>query len=148
MSSIDPYRRTLRSSNLGCARTSVPLGREFLRHYIPGAEVCFLAASASCVGVRESRRIKGRYVLQDGHVRSGKRFSDVVLRGGFPIDSHDPKGASLDSAEHLPSGYDIPLSAMLPAKVEGLIIAGLCISAEHAHGHGPGGRHSCSARRA
>ena len=63
-------------------------------------------------------------------MRSGKRFSDVVLRGGFPIDSHDPKGASLDSAEHLPSGYDIPLSAMLPAKVEGLIVAGLCISAE------------------
>lgn len=103
---------------------------EFFRRYIPGAAHCFLTASASCVGVRESRRIRGRTVLTDQDVRTGRRFLDVALRGGFPIDSHDPKGASLDSAEHLPGGYDIPLSALLPHKIDGLIVAGRCISAE------------------
>ncbi|VTU17813.1 FAD-dependent oxidoreductase [Variovorax sp. PBL-E5] len=103
---------------------------EFFRRYIPGAQNCFLSASASCVGVRESRRIKGRNILTDNDVRTGRRFEDAVLRGGFPIDSHDPKGASLDSAEHLASGYDIPLSVLVPADVDGLIVAGRCISAE------------------
>jgi len=103
---------------------------EFFRRYVPGAERCFLSASASCVGVRESRRIQGRTVLADDDVRQGRRFPDGVLRGGFPIDSHDPKGASLDSAEHVAGGYDIPLGALLPSGVDGLLVAGRCISAE------------------
>ncbi|VTU25043.1 anaerobic glycerol-3-phosphate dehydrogenase subunit B [Variovorax sp. PBS-H4] len=103
---------------------------EFFRRYIPGAQNSFLSASASCVGVRESRRVEGRAVLTDDDVRRGRRFADGVLRGGFPIDSHDPKGASLDSAEHVDSGYDIPLGAMLPRGVDGLLVAGRCISAE------------------
>lgn len=60
----------------------------------------------------------------------GRRFDDGVVRGGFPIDSYDPKGASLDSTEHLDSGYDIPLGALLPLGIDGLIVAGRCISAE------------------
>ncbi|VTU38307.1 putative FAD-binding dehydrogenase [Variovorax sp. PBL-H6] len=103
---------------------------EFFRRYIPGAAHSFLSASASCVGVRESRRIQGRSVLADDDVRRGRRCADAVLRGGFPIDSHDPKGASLDAAEHVDGGYDIPLGALLPAGIDGLLVAGRCISAE------------------
>lgn len=103
---------------------------EMFRRYVSGAQNCFLAASASCVGVRESRRIRGQVVLADDDVRRGRRFDDAVLRGGFPIDSHDPKGASLDSAEHVEAGYDIPLRALLPVNVDGLVVAGRCISAE------------------
>jgi hypothetical protein len=102
----------------------------FFRRYIPGAQNSFLSASASCVGVRESRRIRGRAVLRDEDVRRGARFADAVLRGGFPIDSHDPKGASLDAAEHVAGGYDIPLGALLPERIDGLLVAGRCISAE------------------
>ena len=102
----------------------------FFQRYVPGAAGCFLAASASCVGVRESRRIAGRVVLADADVRQGRRFADAVLRGGFPIDSHDAKGASMAAAEHVDAGYDIPLGALLPAAVDGLLVAGRCISAE------------------
>ena len=76
----------------------------FFRRYVPGAAGCFLAASASCVGVRESRRIAGRAVLTDDDVRQGRRFADAVLRGGFPIDSHDGKGASMAAAERVDAG--------------------------------------------
>lgn len=103
---------------------------EFFKRYVPGAGNSFLSASASCVGVRESRRIHGRAVLADDDVRRSRRFADAVLRGGFPIDSHDPRGASLDAAEHVGGGYDIPLGALLPVDVDGLIVAGRCISAE------------------
>ena len=69
-------------------------------------------------------------VLRDDDVRHGRRFDDAVVRGGFPIDSHDPKGASLDAAEHVEAGYDIPLRALVPEAVDGLLVAGRCISAE------------------
>ena len=102
----------------------------FFRSYIPGAAQCHLASSASCVGVRESRRICGERVLSNDDVRSGQRFEDAVVRGGFPMDSHAARGISMDSTEQLGSSYDIPLSVMLPRDMEGLIVAGRCISAE------------------
>jgi 2-polyprenyl-6-methoxyphenol hydroxylase-like FAD-dependent oxidoreductase len=118
------------------ARAEVVLRRQVLeftdmfRRYVPGAEECFLAASAACVGVRESRRVHGRAVLTDDDVRAGRRFADAVVRGGFPIDSHDAKGASLDAAEHVAGSYDIPFGALLPSGIDGLVVAGRCISAE------------------
>jgi hypothetical protein len=102
---------------------------EFFRRYIPGAERSHLAATASCVGVRESRRIRGAYELRDEDVRSGRTFPDVVARGGFPIDSHDPRGPSMDAAEHVAAAYDIPYRALLPGTIDGIVVAGRCISA-------------------
>jgi len=103
---------------------------EFFQRYVAGAQHCFLSASAACAGVRESRRVRGRTVLRDDDVRQGRRCADAVLRGGFPIDSHDPRGDSMAAAEHIGSGYDIPLGALLPEGVDGLLVAGRCISAE------------------
>jgi hypothetical protein len=102
----------------------------FFQRHVPGAGNSFLTATASCVGVRESRRIAGQTILRDDDVRKARSFPDAVLRGGFPIDSHDAKGASLDATEHLDAGYDIPFGAMLPETMDGLIVAGRCISAE------------------
>jgi len=102
---------------------------EFFRRYVPGGEHSYLAATASCVGVRESRRIRGVYELSDEDVRSGRTFPDVVARGGFPIDSHDPRGPSMDAAEPVAAAYDIPYRALLPAAADGIVVAGRCISA-------------------
>lgn len=102
----------------------------FFRELVPGFERSFLSATAACAGVRESRRIKGCAVLTDEDVRNGRSSPDAVARGGFPIDSHDSKGNSMDGTEHVPSGYDIPLGAMLPSVGPNLIVAGRSISAE------------------
>jgi hypothetical protein len=102
---------------------------QFFRRYVPGCASAHLAATASCVGVRESRRLRGAYTLSDDDVRHGRRFADGVARGGFPIDSHDPTGPSMDAAEHVPSGYDIPLRCLIPERIDGLLVAGRCISA-------------------
>jgi len=102
----------------------------FFRRYVPGCAKAHLVATASCVGVRESRRIEGLYTLKDDDVRAGRHFEDDVVLGGFPIDSHDPKGASMDGAEHVPQAYGIPYRALVPQAVDGLLVAGRCISAE------------------
>src|SRR5262249_39090473 len=101
----------------------------FFRRYVPGCERAFLAATASCVGVRESRRIAGIYELTDDDVREGRQFADGVAAGGFPIDSHDPRGPGMDGTEPVGRSYAIPYRALVPRRVDGLIVAGRCISA-------------------
>ena len=102
----------------------------FFRESVPGCENSFLAATASCVGVRESRRIRGLTVLTDEDVRAGRSRTDAVARGGFPIDSHDPRGKGMDGTEHVPRGYDIPFGTLVPDQGANIVVAGRCISAE------------------
>ena len=117
------------------ARAEIQLRRQvlealaFFRRYVPGCERAFLAATASCIGVRESRRIAGIYELTDDDVREGQQFNDGVAAGGFPIDSHDPRGPSMDGTEPVRRRYSIPYRALVPRRVDGLIVAGRCISA-------------------
>lgn len=111
-------------------RNQVVEGLEFFRRYVPGCKQAHLSATASCVGIRESRRIDGVYVLTDDDVRSARVFEDTVVLGGFPIDSHDAKGPSMDGTEHVRRGYGIPYRTMVPKGADGLLVAGRCISAQ------------------
>jgi hypothetical protein len=111
-------------------RRQVLEGVSFFRRYVPGCEAVFLSATAACVGVRESRRILGLYELKDDDIRQGRNFDDAIALGGFPMDSHDPHGASLDGTEHVRQAYGIPYRALVPMGTDGILVAGRCISAE------------------
>lgn len=109
----------------------------FLRKYIPGFENCRVKASADVLGVRETRRIMGEYVLQDADVETGARFADVLVhKAWFLIDIHNPTGGGQAEKHSQPAvPYDIPYRCFLPLNVENLLVAGRCISGTHrAHG--------------
>ncbi|REK71220.1 FAD-dependent oxidoreductase [Paenibacillus paeoniae] len=82
------------------------------------------------VGVRETNQIEGRYTLTEDDLTSGRRFEDVVAQTNYEIDIHNPTGGA-NTDERKLDGYDIPYRCMLPANVEGLIVAGRSISATH-----------------
>ncbi len=103
---------------------------DWFRASVPGFENAFLAGSASAVGVRESRRVKGLATLRDEDVRTSRQPPDAVAQGGFPMDSHDPLGASMDGTEKVSSAYGIPFGCFVPVGVDRLLVAGRCISAE------------------
>jgi hypothetical protein len=105
---------------------------EFLRRYVPGFEASYVAQSGVQVGVRETRRILGDYQLNADDVLAARKFDDAVARGAYPIDIHNPKGSGT-LLRRLPPGeaYDIPLRCLLPRRVEGLLVAGRCISGTH-----------------
>jgi hypothetical protein len=104
----------------------------FLRHYVPGFETAYVAQSGVNVGVRETRRIIGDYQLTAADVLQARKFDDVIARGSYPIDIHNPAGTGT-TLQRLPPGeaYDIPLRCLLPQRVEHLMIAGRCISGSH-----------------
>ncbi len=104
----------------------------FLRRYVPGFERAYVVQSGVTVGVRETRRIVGEYQLTAADVLAARRFDDVIARGSYPIDIHDPAGRGT-VLRSLPLGeaYDIPLRCLLPQRVDHLVVAGRCISGTH-----------------
>jgi len=124
------------------AREQVHAIITFLRRHIPGFASARVAATGSRVGVRESRRIVGKVVLTASDVHEGRRWPDVIARSAYPIDIHAPTGLSAadDPGLHddfVSQGvtYEIPYRALLPQSVDGLLVAGRCISTTSAaHG--------------
>lgn len=83
-----------------------------------------LAATGPQVGVRESRRLRGAYVLTEADAKSGRRFDDAIAwRSGML----DIGFVRLDKMKI----HDVPYRALLPEKIDGLLVAGRCISATH-----------------
>lgn len=108
----------------------------FLKNNIPGFAHIRVKGSASTLGVRESRRIMGRYLLTEEDLMGGKAFPDAVVHHAhFSLDIHNPAGpgqsAHDEKCPHSPKPYDIPFSAMCPLGCDNLITAGRCISGTH-----------------
>lgn len=86
------------------------------------------------IGVRESRRIIGQYVLNENDLMKGKRFDDSIATGCWYLDLH-PNKTTVGSANDFnpekvqPAPYDIPYRSLLPQKIENLLVAGRCHSA-------------------
>ncbi|MHB8342386.1 MAG: FAD-dependent oxidoreductase, partial [Mycobacteriales bacterium] len=101
----------------------------FLRDHVPGFERAAITWMARRAGVREARRVRGRYWLSREDVRGGTRFPDAIAQGAAPIEEHD---AGRDTRwEFLEAGYDIPYRCLLPVEVDGMLVAGRCLSASH-----------------
>lgn len=81
------------------------------------------------LGVRESRRIMGDYVLAAEDLIVGREFTDAVCMGGYHIDIHRPAGTWVDS--HNVRAYTIPIRSLIARGVDGLLMAGKCLSATH-----------------
>ena len=102
----------------------------FLKSYVPGFKKAILTGEAPLPGIREVRRIKGKYILTEEDLFYGRRFFDEVALGGFPIDIHQPEGSGIESEEIGGDGfYGIPYRSLLADKIENLLIAGKCFSA-------------------
>jgi len=96
-----------------------------------------LVATADQIGVREGRRIAGRYILSVDDMVRGARFDDAVCRVTFGVDVHatHPGRSGTQSVESSSrtvrvQPYDIPLRALIAADCSNLLMAGRCISGD------------------
>src|SRR5690606_13857137 len=85
----------------------------FFKRYVPGFEKSYVAQSGVHVGVRETRRILGDYLLTADDCLNTRKFDDVIARGSYPLDIHNPTGKGT-VLQKLPPGeaYDIPLRCL------------------------------------
>jgi len=123
------------------------------RKYIKGKCIA-LHALPSQIGIRESRHIKGAYLLTGEDLLYGKKFEDAIANGTYPVDIHhqDKEGITfkkLDGTQHYcrpgresiigrwreettdyPKYYQIPLRSLIPLKSKNIIAAGRMLSAD------------------
>lgn len=130
------------TSSLELSRAEAEVRRQawsimnFLRKYVPGFESAQMVDIAPRIGVRETRRITGEYLLTKEDLLSGRRFTDAVATYNFPMDVHAPDG---DQEGHgwtlVAHPYDIPYRALIPQGYDGILASGRCISVDpEAHG--------------
>ena len=103
----------------------------FLKAIVPGYESAVLVGTSPWIGVRETRRILGDYQVSGEDVLAARRFADGIARCGAPIEDHH-EGRDTRWAYIPDSGsYTIPYRALLPRNLDGVVVAGRCLSATH-----------------
>jgi hypothetical protein len=105
---------------------------EFLIKRVRGFENSFLMKTGCQIGVRESRRVLGGYILTGEDVLGARRFEDGVACGSYDIDIHNPSGTGT-VIKRLKEGtyYQIPYRCLVPEGIDNLIVASRCISSTH-----------------
>ncbi len=109
-------------------RELVAEAMHFFTSYMPQFRDAFLEQTASHIGVRETRRIMGEYMLTVEDMLAGARFEDGITTCTFNVDIHQPDGKNQQGHELPTKPYQIPYRCLVPQIVDGLLVAGRCIS--------------------
>ena len=127
------------------ARRQVAQVAGFMRKHVPGFERAIVAETAPHIGVRETRRVRADYTMTMEDVRYAHKHPDVIARGDWWIDIHNPKGEGLASpdggivynAEASKFGpakgdwYEIPYRSTTAHGLDNLLLGSRCIDASH-----------------
>lgn len=104
--------------------------QRYLKEFVPGFENARFTKMAPFLGIRETRRIVGKYVLTADDLLSCRRFDDAIAVASYPLDIHHPEGGDC-TLKWCGDSYDIPYRSLVPAKVKNLLVAGRSISTTH-----------------
>lgn len=94
-----------------------------------------LVATAEQIGIREGRRIAGRYRVTEDDLKEGREHDDAVCKVRFSVDVHSltqdvGKTKGYSNHDIKVKAYDIPLRALVSKDVDNLLMAGRCISGD------------------
>jgi glycine/D-amino acid oxidase-like deaminating enzyme len=106
---------------------------KFFQENEPGFEKAEVAAIGAQVGIRESRRILGEYLLKEEEVLAGRKFEDGVAAGAWPVEFHDPESGRIiwKYLENEDDFYSIPKGCLICKNIRNVLMAGRCISTTH-----------------
>lgn len=120
------------------ARAQLPKLMDFIRNYVPGAEHAVLTVSGPDMGVRESRRIRGKYYMTIDDYEKRADFPDAIGYYSYPVDIHSAAGNDFQMLEqqyrntaYKPGeSYGIPYRCLVPEGVSNLLMAGRQVSCD------------------
>ncbi len=100
----------------------------FLKERVPGFENSYYAATASRIGIRETRRIVGDHWLSTEDVKNARKNVEGVAKGAHHVDIHGSGNDQVRIAVGDGGSYDIPYGCLIPRKLENVLVAGRCLS--------------------
>ncbi|MFY0635234.1 MAG: FAD-dependent oxidoreductase [Vannielia sp.] len=125
----DPF--SVSAGEIEGRRQALEISR-FLTAHMPGCSAARLSAIAPQLGIRDTRRVQGDYVVTRDDITRGERFADTVAAGAYPIDVHKPEGKEITFIEFPEDHhYCIPWRSLLPEGLRNVLVAGRGISASH-----------------
>jgi hypothetical protein len=117
---------------------------DWLRREVPYFSESYLEKVACQVGVRETRHIKGLYMMTEHDITGARKFDDAIVRSRYFIDIHSPTGSGFDheSTEgygavatrfNVPDGdyYEVPYRSIVPERIDNLLVPCRALSANH-----------------
>ncbi|GBF76413.1 FAD-dependent oxidoreductase [Paenibacillus sp. 598K] len=115
-------------------RRTVERQLQFFRRYVPGFEHAHMVASGEQLGIRETRRIEGDYILTVDDFIAARSFEDDIARNAYYIDIHLAHSKSEMTFNHLPPGvsHGVPYRILLPVGIDNLWVAGRSVSSDRA----------------
>ncbi len=114
------------------AQLQIPAIVDFLKNFVPAFKDAYLSEVSGRLGVRESRRLRGKYILSGRELIECRKFEDVICRGLYIVDIHDPRGKNMAIGGTIEGPYfEIPYGALCSAKYENLMAVGRCVSCDH-----------------
>ena len=140
---IDPLDVFAVSDGILKLRQQAMLIVDFMRANVKGCENAYVSRICE-LGIRESRRIKGEYLLTREDLESVQPYTDVVCRGAYPPDMHTGMG-DVDISINRLYNYGIPFKALYSNNIKNLMMGGRCISATHEAAAGVRGMAVCIA---
>jgi len=110
----------------------------FLRDEVPGFANASIVDIAAQIGVRETRRIQGMYVLTGEDILNASRFDDAIGINAWPmelhaegrIEWHFPHNGTNENSKGRVYN-DLPWRMLVPRGVDNLLVAGRCASMTH-----------------
>ena len=108
----------------------------FLRHEVPGFADASIVDIAAQIGVRETRRIHGQYMLTGEDILASRRFDDAIGINAWPMELHTAGKIEWQFPHNQDSSEgrvynDLPWRMLVPATVSNLLVAGRCASMTH-----------------
>ncbi|HEY3779677.1 MAG TPA: FAD-dependent oxidoreductase [Fimbriimonadaceae bacterium] len=122
---LDPFEIS-RAYQIG--RAKIYRIAEFMRQTFAGFENAFVSVIAPLMGIRESRRVVGEYILTEEDHLSCRKFEDAIAHNRYPIDIHLKGG--IDYRKFPPGEYhDVPYRSLVVKGFDNFWVAGRCLSA-------------------
>ena len=108
----------------------------FLKAEVPGFAGSAIVDIATQIGIRESRRIQGQYVLTGEDILSSACFSDAIGVNAWPMELHAAGRIDWQFPRNWESANsrvynDLPWRMLVPLEVDNLLVAGRCASMTH-----------------
>jgi hypothetical protein len=104
---------------------------EFIRGAAPGFEDAYIVEIAPQIGIRETRRVRGEYMLSENDVLDCADFADAIGVNGWPVEAHVAGDVEFVFARKKRGFNQLPYRMIVPQKIDNLFVAGRCASMTH-----------------
>ena len=104
---------------------------QFIRSVTPGFDQAYIVEIAPQIGIRETRRVRGEYLLTEDDILDCADFADAVGVNGWPVEAHVAGNVDFRFQRGARGYNQLPYRMLLPQGVDNLLVAGRCASMTH-----------------